>query len=317
MTGEMQLNISLNEGFTRIPNRLLEALIIARLNRVQLSSCLYIIRRTYGWNRHADAISLAEFAAACKTTRNYACSQLNILAENKIIRQTMREPNLPFVYSIETNLAVWSKDCLDQNKLIRSNHLLENIFTHETNDGQVLQDFATGESGVLQDLATEVYRDFATGVYRDFATPHPSSALEPPQFEEPLKKDIKKKKERIYYSEDSIPFQLSQLLLIEILQHIPRFILPDLQKWAEEMDKIIRIDQRPVEEIRAVILFAQHDPFWQNNILSVGKLRKQYDMLNGKRMAKHSAAANGNAARGYRSSDLNKEEADEYKAFYS
>lgn len=313
MTRENYLIASFEEGFTRIPNRLLEALLMAKLNRVQLSISFYILRRTYGWNRHYEAISLSEFAAACKTTRNYACSQLNLLVEKNIIRQTAQEPNLPFVYSIETNLAVWSKDCLDLNKLIRNNKLLQKIFLNETDDRQVLQDFATGEQGVLQDFATEVYRDFATGVSRDFATPHPSSALEPQEFEQGLKKELKKKKERENYSPDSIPYQLSLLLLRKILEHLPGYKHPDLQKWSHQMDVMIRNDKRQPEEVKALIIFAQQDEFWRSNILSVEKLRKQYDQLNAKRLR----VRNASAGRKYESADLYREEAEEYKEFFS
>jgi hypothetical protein len=60
--------------------------------------------------------------------------------------------------------------------------------------------------------------------------------LEPPSFEDDLKKELKKKKEIIIYSEDSIEFQLSQPLLINILEHIPGYKLLDLQKWSEKMN---------------------------------------------------------------------------------
>lgn len=49
------------------------------------------------------------------------------------------------------------------------------------------------------------------------------------------------------------------------------------------MDLIFRIDRRSAADVEAVIRFAQADPFWQSNILSVGKLRDKYDTLNAKR----------------------------------
>jgi len=153
-------------------------------------------------------------------------------------------------------------------------------------------------------------------VLSDRATPDPISLLEPCLIEPILKKELKKKKERIIYSKDSNEFQLSQLLLLKILEHIPGYKLPDLQNWSEEMDLLIRVDKRPVEEIRAVILFAQIDPFWQSNILSVKKLRKQYDALNGKRLTKRNLAS-ANANRNKKKTRENSEEADEYKKFFS
>ena len=42
---------------------------------------------------------------------------------------------------------------------------------------------------------------------------------------------------------------------------------------------MLRHDKRKPEIIEKVILWCQGDDFWQNNILSTGKLRKQFDRL--------------------------------------
>ena len=57
------------------------------------------------------------------------------------------------------------------------------------------------------------------------------------------------------------------------------FKKPDIQKWALHIDRMIRIDNRPPCGIMNVICWCQNDDFWQNNILSTLKLRKQYDQL--------------------------------------
>jgi hypothetical protein len=45
------------------------------------------------------------------------------------------------------------------------------------------------------------------------------------------------------------------------------------------MDKILRLDKRTPEHLADVIDWCQHDDFWQDNILSPFKLRKQLDKL--------------------------------------
>ena len=42
---------------------------------------------------------------------------------------------------------------------------------------------------------------------------------------------------------------------------------------------MIKKDKRNPDDIRKVIDFAQEDDFWQANILSTEKLRKQFDQL--------------------------------------
>ena len=291
------------DGYTKVPNLLLEALAVAQLNAAQKSICLYIIRRTYGWNRTEDAISLSEFADGCGTTRPYICRQLNCLLKKNIIRRLFHEPGKTSVYSIVPSLQEWSPECIDLNLIARndSNHIYEpdrsSMDPHDCilSNYQALPDHAAADQDqplssrttvdptVVSVQTTELLPDQTTPLLSERITVNQPSALEPPEFEHNLKKERKKKNKRKTYSDDSIEFQLSQLLLVKILEHIPGFKLPDLQKWSEEMALMIRLDQRPVEEIREVILFAQNDSFWQNNILSPGKLRKQYDMLNGKR----------------------------------
>jgi phage replication O-like protein O len=54
---------------------------------------------------------------------------------------------------------------------------------------------------------------------------------------------------------------------------------PDLNKWGIDIDKMIRVDSRDPNDIESVIRWCQEDDFWKNNILSAGKLRKQFDQL--------------------------------------
>jgi uncharacterized protein YdaU (DUF1376 family) len=77
--------------------------------------------------------------------------------------------------------------------------------------------------------------------------------------------------------------RLSKLLADRILERKPDFKSPNLQTWAKSIDLMLRVDGRPPEAIEQVILWCQSDPFWQNNILSTDKLRKQFDQLDLKR----------------------------------
>ena len=79
--------------------------------------------------------------------------------------------------------------------------------------------------------------------------------------------------------------RLCELLRGLILTRKRDFKEPPFASWVRDMEILIRIDQRKADEIEAVIRWCQQDPFWQNNILSVGKLRKQYDQLDLKRRA--------------------------------
>lgn len=88
------------------------------------------------------------------------------------------------------------------------------------------------------------------------------------------------------YSPTSIEARLSELLLSLILDRKTNFRLgqPDCRKktidrWAIHADRMIRLDKRTPEQVEAVIRWCQQDDFWQNNILSTEKLRRQFDQL--------------------------------------
>ena len=94
------------------------------------------------------------------------------------------------------------------------------------------------------------------------------------------------KKKRKVFSFDSIEYELSKFLLTEIRKNDENFLVsnpdaeaPSLQRWAFQIDRLIRLDHRPPEEIRQVIVFAQTSSFWRSNILSGQKLREKYTTL--------------------------------------
>lgn len=102
------------------------------------------------------------------------------------------------------------------------------------------------------------------------------------------KQEREREREREYKSETENPnpvgVRLSKLLLDLILRRNGDYKIPDLQKWALHIDKMINLDNRKVDDIENIIKWCQSDAskeskFWNNNILSTQKLRAQYDQL--------------------------------------
>ena len=76
---------------------------------------------------------------------------------------------------------------------------------------------------------------------------------------------------------------LALLLKNEILKKYPNNLGANkkdcVERWAIDIDKMIRLDNRSVQAIRNAILWALNDDFWQRNIWSGANLRKHYDKL--------------------------------------
>ncbi len=117
------------------------------------------------------------------------------------------------------------------------------------------------------------------GISPKMVMPIPNNGDKPiPKFGDHKRKEktlIQKKT----FPSDSDEFRLSELLFQEIKANKPDYKEPNFQSWAKDFDFMIRRDKRTPERIEAVIKWAQNDSFWKSNILSPGKLRKQFDAL--------------------------------------
>jgi len=92
-------------------------------------------------------------------------------------------------------------------------------------------------------------------------------------------KNPKKETSRNCVALSEASFRLVDLLSSLILENCPKAKNPDRDKWARDIDRMNRIDGYSFEEIETLIRFSQQDEFWQGNILSTAKLRKQATQL--------------------------------------
>lgn len=91
------------------------------------------------------------------------------------------------------------------------------------------------------------------------------------------KEDVPLKKEKIYTKEDK-EYLLAEYLSKQIAKRLNKPLKEekDLQRWAADFNKMVRLDNYDIEEIKEVLMFSQKNDFWQTNILSATKFRKQY-----------------------------------------
>lgn len=91
-------------------------------------------------------------------------------------------------------------------------------------------------------------------------------------------KEIKNSRKRVY-DEDSPPYVLADFFYKEILKNNPNHKKPDLQKWSDDVRKMIELDDRDKKEIGALMRWVQQDDFEMTVVLSPAKLRSRYDAL--------------------------------------
>lgn len=114
--------------------------------------------------------------------------------------------------------------------------------------------------------------------------------------EEEQEEEQEREKEEIAkvpFADDSLEMKITQYLYSKIKENDPKAKEPDFQKWAYQIDLLMRNDGREKEEIGRVINWSQQDTFWKTNILSTKKLRDKYPTLKLQMETKGNGNSNG------------------------
>ena len=92
---------------------------------------------------------------------------------------------------------------------------------------------------------------------------------------------LKKSCDTKNFDKDSDPYLLAKLLEHEISKNNPKFPQSEQQRqrWAKDIDLMIRRDKLNADDIAQVIMWCQQNAFWKSNILSGKKLREKYQQL--------------------------------------
>lgn len=106
-------NPQLEKGFIRIAtgkedNDIFLALAGAKLGGTELSICLAVIRKTWGWGKKEDWISLTQFEKITKRSRQTIVNAVNELVKKTIlVKKTV--PGIKTIYSFNKNFLRWQK----------------------------------------------------------------------------------------------------------------------------------------------------------------------------------------------------------------
>ena len=73
-------------GYTAIANEIMEAIVSSGLNGTEFAIILFLLRKTYGWNKKQDEISLSQFLKYIPVTKPTLCKALSNLKLVKIIK---------------------------------------------------------------------------------------------------------------------------------------------------------------------------------------------------------------------------------------
>jgi len=86
------------------------------------------------------------------------------------------------------------------------------------------------------------------------------------------------------FGPDHPAYQIAVALLEAIRSHTPDLREPNLQRWARDADRMLRLDSRCVDDVLEIVGWVHRGEgpgpeFWRGNILSTRKLRERFDQL--------------------------------------
>lgn len=116
-------NPQLNNGYLKIANELVEALMRINLSPYEARLLWFIIRKTYGFNKTSDRISLSQFAKATLLDRRNVHRALQSLIQREII-VISRDDRKRISYRVQKDYSKWERSSvkMTRKKGTESNH---------------------------------------------------------------------------------------------------------------------------------------------------------------------------------------------------
>jgi phage replication O-like protein O len=257
------------DGFVAIANEIMDALCRSHPGGSEGQVLWAIIRKTYGWNKQADKISisqLCEMTGLARRTIIYAMQ--NLEAKNMItIKRQDCEAN---TIALNKDYDKWVVQEMDGSARKSRSYraTIEKQKANYKNRGVVQEIEASARNA--QRVVQENDLD------RRFLAPTKDNT----------KDNITKYINNYVASDEAL--RLGDLLFSEIIKENTKSRLANLNTaakektitgWALDIEKLIGIDKQEPSTVEEVIFFATHDDFWGANILSGKKLREKWDTL--------------------------------------
>lgn len=113
------MSLQLNDGYTRIVNEILDQLVKTPLLGSEFALILYIIRKTWGYNKKEDIISLTQFELALDLSRHTVINGIKNLVSRRILVKRSILDRQEIAYSFNKYWKEWLvKDAAPvQNKM--------------------------------------------------------------------------------------------------------------------------------------------------------------------------------------------------------
>ena len=124
-------NPQVENGYTRIANELLDAICRLKISGNEFRILLFIIRRTYGFQRKSAEISLSEIAGAVGMSAQNISREIKKMIQYHIIYSEKNSGNIPNTIQLQKDYSKW--ECIIKNDNSK-NRALSNLTILKNNN---------------------------------------------------------------------------------------------------------------------------------------------------------------------------------------
>lgn len=232
----------------QLPNSVIDEL-LADLTGAELKCYLYVLRKTKGWNKEEDAISVSQFMKVTGLSNRKVIDACERLVELGLLEQKIGQNKIK-VFSVKDYKTSGS----EESSLVKKVHsgseesslsVVKKVHTQNNNINNTTKNNNTSSSE------------------KDF------------QPRAKAKKNV--------FSDDDL--MAAEWILGLIRKLNPSFKEPKIESWANDIRLMRERDNRTHKDICELFKWANQDRFWSVNILSPATLRAKWDQLSMKRNA--------------------------------
>ena len=232
-----------------IPNSVVDEL-MADMSGVELKCYLFVVRKTKGWNKECDAISLTQFVKFTGAGKTAVVDALKNLVDLGLLVKKTGVRNTS-VYAINS----FGNQTSSESELVQK--------ANSTSSESELVTSSESEHTKNNNINTTTKNNNTSSSEKDFQT--------------------RAKAKKNVFSDDDL--MAAEWILGLIRKLNPSFKEPKIESWANDIRLMRERDNRTHKDICELFKWANQDKFWSVNILSPSKLRDKWDQLSMKRNA--------------------------------
>lgn len=269
VVAQQELRVAdLDDGFTRIANELLEAVMLAGLSRHQLLVFMAVMRKTYGFNKKSDWVSNEQISELTGILPHKCSAAKSALVKRGILTQNGRVIGINKTVSEWSSLPEKGKENKPYPKKVNlpesgKKSLPESGNAHYPNQVNT-KDNITKDNKNIKRSSSKNSREFTDDRLKEFLSAHPDAEIYTPSGAR-------------WGTADDL--KTAKWIAARVRAINPACKKPDITAWSNTVRLIRQLDGRTHQEICALYDWASKDSFWHKNILCPATLRKQWDRL--------------------------------------